>query len=83
MRPVIAEGHVVDIVARELTEDRADTVTAVLRTFGYRVELVPDGVGTVNIWSQAVDTLGEVRIISAVKAVTDAPLAFHQAVTHG
>lgn len=80
MRPVIAEGHVVDVVARELTDDRADTVTAVLRSFGYRVELVTDGLGTVNIWAQPTDTIGEVRIISAVKAVTDAPLAYHEAV---
>jgi hypothetical protein len=80
VRPVIAGGHVIDVVARELTDDRADTVTAVLRTFGLRVELVTDLHGTVNIWAQPTDTIGEVRIISAVKAVTDAPLAYHQAV---
>lgn len=77
---IIDGGHVVDVVARELTDDRANTVTAVLRTFGYRVELVPDALGTVNIWAQPTDTIGEVRIISAVKAVTDSPLAYHQAV---
>jgi len=79
-RVEIAAGHVRDVVARRLTEDRAATVTAVLRTQGLYVEPEVDVFGTWHLWTRPTDTVGEVRVLAAFAAVTDSPLAYHEAV---
>jgi len=81
MTTVIIDGHAVDRVTRELTDDRARTVTAVLRTFGLQITLETDVFGVVHLWAQQpTDRAAEVRVIAAFKAVTDSPLAWHEAV---
>jgi hypothetical protein len=79
----IRDGRPVDLVAHRITPTEAATVAKVLAVEGLRVEPTePDAFGVVHLWAkQPCSTLGEVRIVRAFQALTDGPLAFHQAVT--
>jgi hypothetical protein len=79
----IRDGRPVDLIAHRITPTEAATVAKVLAVEGLRVEPTePDAFGVVHLWAkQVTSTRGEVRIVRAFRAVTDEPLAFHQAVT--
>lgn len=80
---VLADGRPVDLIAHRITPTEAATVAKVLAVEGLRVEPTePDAFGVVHLWAkQHTGTLGEVRVLRAFQALTDGPLAFHQAVT--
>jgi hypothetical protein len=80
---ISADGTRVDRVGHALTETEAAVVTKVLAAEGIRVEPTePDGLGVVHLWAkQAYGTAVEVRTLRAFSAVTDGPLAYHEAVT--
>ena len=77
------DGRRVDHYGHPITETEAATVTKVLAAEGLRVEPTdPDAFGVVHLWAKTpLNTLGEVRVLRAFRAVYDGPLAFHQAVT--
>jgi len=77
-----ADGRPVDLIAHRITPTEAATVAKVLAVEGLRVEPTePDFEGVVHLWAkQVTSTRGEVRVLRAFRAVTDEPLAFHQAV---
>jgi hypothetical protein len=79
----IRDGRPVDLIAHRITPTEAATVAKVLAVEGLRVEPTePDAFGVVHLWAkQPTSTRGEVRIVRAFRAVTDEPLAFHQAVS--
>ena len=80
---ILADGRPVDLIAHRITATEAATVAKVLAVEGLRVEPTePDAFGVVHLWAlQYTGTAGEVRVLRAYRAITDGPLAFHQAVT--
>jgi hypothetical protein len=79
----IVDGRPLTRVAHHITPSEAAVVTKVLAAEGIRVEPTePDAFGVVHLWAKGcIDTAAEVRVLRAYAAVTDGPLAFHQAVT--
>jgi len=80
---ILADGRPVDLIAHRITPTEAATVAKVLAVEGLRVEPTePDFDGVVHLWAkQPMNTAEEFRTIRAFKAITDGPLAFHQAVS--
>jgi hypothetical protein len=77
----IRDGHVVDRIAREITDAEAHRITIALAAQGIRVEPVVDAHHVLNLWAKTpCTTAQEVVALAAFKAVTDARLAWHGAV---
>ena len=78
----IRDGRPVDLIAHRITPTEAATVAKVLAVEGLRVEPTePDFEGVVHLWAkEPMSTAEEFRTIRAFKAITDGPIAFHQAV---
>jgi hypothetical protein len=79
---ILADGRPIDRIAHQLTDVEAYAVRAQLADEGIRVAFGQDIDSVLHIYAlDPVDTRAEVRALAAVGRVTDARLAFHQAVT--
>lgn len=72
-------AHAGDRIARPLTDDQAATIDTVVQSLlGFRVRPATDVFGVVHLHpAHAVSTRDEVRVLRAMRAVTDSPLAWH------
>jgi hypothetical protein len=77
---IAASGHVVDVIAHELTDRETAELTAALAAAGIRVAPVTDIYHVLHLWAlQPTTTAQEVAVLAAFGKVTDCRLAWHKA----
>ncbi|MEU7904151.1 hypothetical protein [Actinoplanes sp. NPDC049118] len=82
MRTEIIDGHVVDVIHRELSDFEQIDIAATLLEQGVHVVPVLDVYRVLHLWAQTpVTTEQEVRALAAFAERTDCRIAWHEAGT--